>query len=279
VDTDLGGSIAWQGAGFGLAVSSDQALLPPSRSPSGGERVALRLVEAQFLAQAWEAQPQGASLWRTQFPDGALVTVERGPEGEQRIAYGDLAAFQLSADGHELLWAQSTSDDAAVQRFLLDTCLWWTSTALGFELLHASAVQLAGEKLVAIVGGSGAGKTSLAIELIRQGATLFADDVLAIRREDSRVVVYPGPALMNVPDASEAAARDWTTPIASFPDQGETWMAVDRRRHGRRPPGGDRARPGPGEQPGAAEADALAPDLDGLHVGADEHWSTRRKAL
>jgi len=222
-----GDSTAWQGAGFGLAVSSDQPLLPPSRSPPGGEPLELRRVDAHALASAWRESP-GESLWRTKFPDGAIVSVEQGSEGEQRIAYGELAAFQIAADGHELRWAQTSNDDAAVQRFLLDTCLWWTSMTLGFELLHASAVRLANGELVAIAGPTGAGKTSLAIELIRQGATPFADDVLAIRREDSRVVSHPGPALMNVPDAARTAVQDWTTPIASFPGQGETWMAVDR---------------------------------------------------
>ena len=223
---DPGSSTAWEGTGFGLAIHSDRPLLVPSRSPSTGELVELRRVEADTLANAW-SESKGENLWRTRFPDGAQVTVERGATGEQRIAYGDLAAFEISAGGHNVRWAKSTADDAAVQRFLLDTVLWWTSMTRGFDLLHASAVKLADERVVAFVGGTGAGKTSLAIELISHGATLFADDVLALRREQEGVVIYPGPAVMNVPDASRNVVDNWTTAIAAFPGQGETWMVVD----------------------------------------------------
>ncbi len=64
--------------------------------------------------------------------------------------------------------------------------------------------------------------------MIEHGATLFADDVLALRRADDGVLAYPGPALMNVPDAARESAQAWATPIAPFAEQNETWMAVDR---------------------------------------------------
>jgi HPr kinase/phosphorylase len=171
-------------------------------------------------------------LWHTRFPDGAQVTVEQGAQGEHRVRYAGKALYELSADRRLVRWALDSSDataqhDATAQRFLLDTVLWWTALARGFELLHASAVQL-GDQLVAILGGTGAGKTSLAIELMGRGATLFCDDVLALRRERTGVVAYPGPPVMNVPDASRELTQDWATPIAPFADQHETWMAIDR---------------------------------------------------
>lgn len=51
------------------------------------------------------------------------------------------------------------------------------------DILHASAVAMEGRGLL-ILGRSGSGKSSLALELIAIGATLVADD---------RVVVTPGP--------------------------------------------------------------------------------------
>ena len=231
---------AWQGGGFGLALASDQPLLTPARTPLCGESLKLRRVQARTLREAWQ-QPSEEQLWRAMFPDGALVGVEQGAAGEHRILYGERAGgralYELSADRQVVRWALEGSEaaaqhddaqhDAATQRFLLDTVLWWTAMMRGFELLHASAVTLAGQVL-AIVGGTGAGKTSTAIELVDRGAGLFADDVLALRREPDGICIYPGPPVMNVPDAARERAAGWATPIASFSDQEETWMAVDR---------------------------------------------------
>jgi hypothetical protein len=223
-----GGSSLWRGGGFGLAVASDQPLLTPARRPLCGEPLKLRRVQARTLREAWQ-QPSEEQLWRTRFPDGALVSVERGTAGEHRILYGERdggrALYELSADRRLVRWALEGSD-AAAQRFLLDTVLWWTAMMRGFELLHASAVTLAG-RVLAIAGATGAGKTSLAIELMDRGAGLFADDVLALRRESAGIRVYPGPPVMNVPDAARGRVAGWATPIASFSDQEETWMAVE----------------------------------------------------
>lgn len=230
----------WRGGGFGLALTSDQPLLTPARAPLCGEPLKLRRVQARTLRDAWQ-QPSKDRLWRAMFPDGALVSVDQGAAGEHRILYdqraGGQALYELSADRQVVRWALEGSDaagqhddaqhNAAAQQFLLDTVLWWTAMMRGFELLHASAVTLAGQVL-AVVGGTGAGKTSLAIELLDRGGGLFADDVLALRREPDGICIYPGPPVMNVPDAARERAASWATPIASFSDQEETWMAVDR---------------------------------------------------
>jgi hypothetical protein len=253
IPTRFGEPSVWRGGGFGLALASDQPLLPPARAPLCGEPLKLRRVQARTLREAWQ-RPSEEQLWRTRFPDGALVGVARGPAGEHRILYGGragaLALYELSADRRVVRWALEGSSaaaqpgaavqhddaaahddaaqhDAAAQRFLLDTVLWWTAMMRGFELLHASAVTLA-SRVLAIAGGTGAGKTSLAIELMDRGASLFADDVLVLRREPTGIRIYPGPPVMNVPDASRERAAGWATPIASFSDQEETWMAVDR---------------------------------------------------
>lgn len=219
-------AVAWSGDGFGLSVISDYPLLAPVREPRCGDVLELRRHEID------DPIPQARSdgervLWSTRFPDGADVKVTEGAQGEHRIAYGEHAVFVLSPDRGHIDWSAPSEREAAVQRFLLDTVLWWTSLSLGFDLLHGSAVRLE-DQLVAILGGTGVGKTSLAIELIDRGAALFCDDVLALRRESAGVVAYPGPPVMNVPDASRELTSGWASPIASFAEQDETWMAVDR---------------------------------------------------
>ena len=53
------------------------------------------------------------------------------------------------------------------------------------------------------MGNSGAGKSTLAIELLRRGGVLFADDIVALEARGDEVIAYPGPALMNLPRSVE----------------------------------------------------------------------------
>ncbi len=55
------------------------------------------------------------------------------------------------------------------------------------EILHASAVAIDGKGLL-IVGGSGSGKSSLALDLIALGATLIADDKVVVSRKPEGAV-------------------------------------------------------------------------------------------
>jgi hypothetical protein len=61
----------------------------------------------------------------------------------------------------------------------------------GLELFHASAVEVGGGVL-AFVGMSGTGKTSVALQLVAAGATLVTDDVLALEPNGSGVHAYTG---------------------------------------------------------------------------------------
>ncbi len=83
------------------------------------------------------------------------------------------------------------------QRLLTAQALPVAALLQGLELFHASAVQLHG-RVLAFAGASGAGKTSLAAQLLLAGATFVADDVLAVEPEGEVVIVHPGPALMNL---------------------------------------------------------------------------------
>jgi hypothetical protein len=233
-----GGSIRevrWSGGGFGLSVISDYPLLAPIRESRCGDILELRRLGIDDPALQIRSDGERV-LWSARFPDGADVEVTEGAEGEHRIAYGEHAVFVLSPDRRHVDWSASSEGEATVQRFLLDTVLWWTSMSLDFDLLHASAVKLP-EGVVAVVGKSGAGKTSVAIELMERGGALYSDDVLAIRRLGSEVVVYPGPALMNVPRRLLSSMSGRGCEIALFAEQDETWMSVEHAADGPEPLG------------------------------------------
>lgn len=55
------------------------------------------------------------------------------------------------------------------------------------DLVHASCVALAGRGLL-ILGPSGSGKSTLALQMMGLGATLVADDQVALRRHGDQVL-------------------------------------------------------------------------------------------
>lgn len=204
-------------------------LLPDFRAPGlhqaeepAGDPVRLRLVKRSEIARRWSAASSKA-IWTTVI-DGCDVSVERGRAGDHRFVYGERAEFWLSDDRSDLLCAPSQPRRAEWLRFLLDTVLTVTSLLRGFEGLHASAVVREGSVIV-LIGHTGGGKTSVALELVRRGATLFCDDILILRRRIGSVVAYPGPALMNLPLSQpqlESARR-----LARLGD--EAWVELDHR--------------------------------------------------
>lgn len=59
--------------------------------------------------------------------------------------------------------------------------------------LHATAVAMKGRGVL-LVGGSGSGKSDLALRLIDRGATLIADDLCYIVAEGGRIFAQPAAA-------------------------------------------------------------------------------------
>jgi hypothetical protein len=105
--------------------------------------------------------------------------------------------FQISRGGRRVSCAAAPVAAWRWQRFLVGQVLPFAATLRGFEPWHASAVALESGAL-ALVGDSGRGKSSLAAELILQGAVLMADDVIALELTDSGVTAHPGPGLMSL---------------------------------------------------------------------------------
>ena len=100
-------------------------------------------------------------------------------------------SYLLSLDGHEL-WCDPGDHLAhSWERFLVGQVLPFAALVGGLEIFHASAVVLDG-RAIAFAGPSGAGKTSLALELCRRGAGFFADDVLGLEARASELIAHPG---------------------------------------------------------------------------------------
>jgi hypothetical protein len=205
---------------FGLGIEADFPLPGARPGPAPEADLSLRLAaQEEFLPLIGE--PRLLRLLAS-FDDCAYAMLE-APAGDVLICYGHRALMHLSADGRVLRCAPTVQDDPYWQRVLLDTVLWSLSLLRGFELLHASAVETPAG-IVAFVAASGGGKSSLAAEYLKRGASFFSDDIVALDDPAGQVVGFPGPPVMNLPlpfDPAEVAAQ----PIADFGE--ERWVEVE----------------------------------------------------
>lgn len=136
-----------------------------------------------------------------------VFSIERDPVAGYLIAGPRYGAHLLSPDGTRLRCAPSGVPDHAWQRLLIGQVLPFASVLNGLEVLHASAVSRSGEAL-ALLGPSGAGKTSLALELSQRGWDFVADDVLALEHQGDRLLAHPGTpvAAVSRPERIRSAA-------------------------------------------------------------------------
>jgi hypothetical protein len=215
---------SWRYSGFGLSLESDFPLLPVRVGAVGspGRSVAIRRASLETAASALSPVPE--LIWQTAFEDRPY-RMDRGSAGDYRFEWAGRATFHLTADAHELTCGFRELDDMGAMRLLLDTVLWSVSLIDGYELLHAGAVSQ-GDEAIAFVSGTGGGKTSLAAELLRRGAELLSDDVLAMSYEDGHVLVHPAPPVMNLPlGQSGLEPDDLGQTLAVLGD--EAWINVD----------------------------------------------------
>ncbi|MCE6958414.1 HPr kinase/phosphatase C-terminal domain-containing protein [Cereibacter sphaeroides] len=73
-------------------------------------------------------------------------------------------------------------------------------TGAGRDLLHASCVAV-GDRALLIMGPSGSGKSSLALELIALGAALVADDQTEVERRGDLLVARCPPSIAGMIEA------------------------------------------------------------------------------
>ncbi len=91
-------------------------------------------------------------------------------------------------------------------------------------MFHASAVVLEG-RAVALLGPSGAGKTSVALALCRQKGLFLADDVIALEPAGEQLLVHPGTPLAGLDRAEANRLRGTGQP------PGEQVLALNEREH------------------------------------------------
>lgn len=113
------------------------------------------------------------------------------PAGDYRLAFSDGTAAALTADGRRV-WAATPPGSSLEDTgsYLLGPILGVVLRLRGIPCLHASAVAVDG-RAIALVGASGAGKSSTAAAFARLGLPVLSDDVVALRTVGDRFWVQP----------------------------------------------------------------------------------------
>jgi hypothetical protein len=187
---------------FGLEVVSNLEIeaAPAPTTEGGTPSTTIEVVAPDVLRRAWR-RADAASVIERRYPSGGLVlSVSRHPELGYRVSASRHGRHLVSADGARILSVLPEVPPWRWQRLLFAHVLPLAATLRGFELFHASAVELRGQA-VGFVAASGTGKTSVAAHLIARGASFVTDDVMALEDRRHEVIVHPGPGMASVQPA------------------------------------------------------------------------------
>jgi hypothetical protein len=194
-----GGSAARRARAFGLDIdlSFDAPGLPAATVPPGERRTRADLAAPEEIDRDWPATGAQRVLEESFGPGGPARTIDVHPEAGYRLYARHFGLARLTPGGDRLLCSRPDGESWSWQRFLVGRILPWASVLRGLEALHAGAVALDGRAL-AIVGPTGAGKSSLTLRLVSHGAGFLTDDVLALERRGGELLAHPGAALAAV---------------------------------------------------------------------------------
>lgn len=128
-----------------------------------------------------------------------------GPDGSLYVQWQGVGQFIASAGGDRIWCAPAPeASEASFQVYLLGQALSMALVKRGREPLHGTAVEHAG-RAIALLGGSGFGKSTLAASLLAAGCRLLTDDLLLIHAGAGGLQAHPGPARIKL--FADAARR------------------------------------------------------------------------
>jgi hypothetical protein len=200
---------AWRARAFGLEIeaSFEAPGLPPASGPPVGRRTQLDLVSEEGIDSDW---PAGAAtrVLEERFDDGGPArTIDVHPRRGYRLYARHFGLARISPTGEHVECAPPPDEPWSWQRFLVGRVLPWAAVLRGYEAFHASAVAFDG-RAVAFVGPTGAGKTSLAVQLVYRGGEFMTDDVLALGSDEGGLLAHPGAGIASVRPAERATIPD-----------------------------------------------------------------------
>ena len=189
----------WRSRAFGVELElcfrvHSLVELTPSKRPAD---CVLRLAADTEIDADWPAEE--AQLRGLTVEDDGVTTfqIHEHATAGYLLASSILGRYRVLCDGTRVMCSPPKGPDWHWQRLLIGQVLPLLAVLHGLEVLHASAVAIDG-MAIAFEGRPGAGKSTLAIHLAMDGATLLADDVVALRVSRGRLMAEPGAALVNI---------------------------------------------------------------------------------
>lgn len=220
----------WAGSAFGLSLRSEFPLpgLEPSEDAAAGERdIALAL--SPDPAEPFEGAER---LQEWHYPDGTLgLTIDRDARRGYRFYLYGAGVFVLAADGSRVVLHLDPEHEAAWdwRRYLIGQVLPFAALLHGLEVFHASAVEIGGGAVL-LLGGSGLGKSTLALNMHLGGTGFLADDSVAIETRGDQLLAHPAVATAKAREAARDLLREDSRGILSevvVSDEHETRYQVE----------------------------------------------------
>ncbi len=196
------------GAGQAFGLELEGAFRAPGllegEAGDGPRRTAIELVPARVLEAGWP-RTEAVRLCDLRNTEGGVgLRIDEHPVRGYRLQAAAYGRYVLSRDGGLVCCVPRRTAAWRWQSFLIGQLLPAAAVLRGLEILHASAVLIAG-RAVALTGRSQAGKSSVAINLLRRGTPFLADDIVALEPAGTHVLAHPGCALASVRHAEAEA--------------------------------------------------------------------------
>jgi hypothetical protein len=195
----------------------------PHEAPSAGATP-----DAVDVVLSWGALPPlGPIDWYHRWIDSFDFTdwLRFGQTGAgYLLEFPDLVRFLISPDARSVQVEPSPATPAVtVRHLMLNQVLPLVLSQRGRFVMHAAAVAV-GDAVIALVGPTGSGKSTLVAACARLGATVVADDSLVLHRRGHQWMAVP----------SYPAVRLWKDSLdrLAWPDDGDGDVAhyADKRR-------------------------------------------------
>ncbi|MDJ1171849.1 serine/threonine protein kinase [Roseofilum sp. BLCC_M154] len=192
---------------FGLYIKSD-VLIPGLVGFSRAQKADL-IVDLDAQPPWWEEFDQHhLPVWSTSSciteTGNPLWIVEELGQLYLQLTYDDGTQFIIDRQGTEVwgTWPEElTLEDTAT--YLLGPVMGLVLRLRGVTCLHASAIAV-GDRAIALVGRSGAGKSTTAAAFAELGYPILSDDIVALVEPDNQILVQPAyPRLRLWPSSAE----------------------------------------------------------------------------
>lgn len=187
----------WRARAFGLELEGrfPAPLLPLARGGRGSRITQLRMSPTLGDDLRWgETEVERVGCIRDNAGNEAMV-IDRNPGTGYRVSAAGFGTYLVSEDAMQIWCAPARMAPWEWQRLLVAQVLPLAAALQGHEVLHASGVEVGGRGFV-FVGEPGTGKTTLALNLLLDGAGFLADDVIALDLGDQGAVrAHPGAAM------------------------------------------------------------------------------------